>query len=227
MDFLEHKFFYFILLGFTISYPLAQSFEKRIQFHTKWSKIIKSSLEMMLLFIPWDVWFTVENVWAFNKDYTIGFKIFSLPIEEWLFFIFIPFSCVFLYEVLNYFFSQDVNPKPYQIFSYSLAVLLIVLSVVFSDKLYTLVCFTLSSLALFILAIYNPKWIGLFFRAFLVSIIPFLLINGFLTGSFTEFPVVSYNSSEIIGVRLLNIPIEDSMYSLLMLLIVIAFYNKS
>jgi lycopene cyclase domain-containing protein len=61
----------------------------------------------------------------------------------------------------------------------------------------------------------------------MVSFIPFILINGFLTGSFTEFPVVSYNPSEIIGIRLLNIPIEDSMYCLLMLLIVIAFYNKS
>jgi len=227
MDFLEHKFFYFILLGFTVLYPLAQSFEKRLQFHTKWSKIVKASLVMMLVFIPWDVWFTVENVWAFSEDYTLGFKVFSLPIEEWLFFLLIPFSCVFIYEVLNYFFSKDLDPKPYQIISYSLAILLFVLSVIYSDKLYTLVCFTLTSVALFILAIHNPKWIGLFFRAFLLSFIPFLLINGFLTGSFTEFPVVSYNPSEIIGLRLLNIPVEDSMYCLLMLLMVIAFYNKS
>lgn len=227
MDFLEHKFFYFILLGFTIAYPLAQSFEKRLQFHTKWSKIVVASLIMMLLFIPWDIWFTTQNVWSFSKEYTIGFKILSLPIEEWLFFLLIPFSCVFIYEVLNYFFRKDLDSKPYQLIAYVLATVLIVLTFFYTEKLYTLVCFTLTSLALFILAIYNPKWIGLFFRAFIVSLLPFILINGFLTGSFTEFPIVSYNPSEIIGVRLLNIPIEDSMYCLLMLLIVIAFYNRS
>ncbi len=227
MDFLEHKFFYFILLAITISYPLAQSFERRLQFHTKWRKIILYSLVMMLLFIPWDIWFTQENVWAFSKEYTVGFKIFSLPIEEWLFFLVVPFSCVFIYEVLNYFFRKDLDSKPYQIISFALASFLLVLSVIYSDRLYTLVCFTLTSLALFILGIHKPKWIGLFFRGFIVSFIPFILINGFLTGSFTEFPVVIYNPSEIIGIRLLNIPIEDSMYCLLMLLIVIAFYNKS
>ena len=149
------------------------------------------------------------------------------PIEEWLFFLLVPFSCVFIYEVLNYFFRKDLDSKPYQIISFALAGFLLVLSVIYSERLYTLVCFTLTSLALFILGIHKPKWIGLFFRAFMVSFIPFILINGFLTGSFTEFPVVSYNPSEIIGIRLLNIPIEDSMYCLLMLLIVIAFYNKS
>ena len=65
-----------------------------------------------------------------------------------------------------------------------------------------------------------------FFRTYLVSLIPFLLINGFLTGSFTENPIVSYNANHIIGIRIINIPIEDSMYCLLMLLIVIATYEK-
>ena len=99
-------------------------------------------------------------------------------------------------------------------------------SVLYSDKLYTLVCFSLTSLSLFILSLYNPNWIGSFFRTYLVSLIPFLLINGFLTGSFTENPIVSYNANHIIGIRIINIPIEDSMYCLLMLLIVIATYEK-
>ena len=99
-------------------------------------------------------------------------------------------------------------------------------SVIWSDKLYTLVCFSLTSVSLFILSIYQPKWIGSFFRTYLVSLIPFLIINGFLTGSFNETPIVSYSSNHIIGTRILNIPIEDSLYCLLMLLIVIAVYER-
>ena len=59
-----------------------------------------------------------------------------------------------------------------------------------------------------------------------MSLIPFLIINGFLTGSFSETPIVNYNPNQIIGLRIFNIPIEDTMYSLLMLLIVIAIYEK-
>jgi lycopene cyclase domain-containing protein len=39
-------------------------------------------------------------------------------------------------------------------------------------------------------------------------------------------PIVSYSSNEIIGLRILNIPIEDTMYCLLMLLIVISIYER-
>ena len=61
---------------------------------------------------------------------------------------------------------------------------------------------------------------------YVVSWLPFLLINGALTGSFTENPVVNYNSNEITNIRIFTIPIEDSIYNLLMLLIVVFVYEK-
>ena len=68
---------------------------------------------------------------------------------------------------------------------------------------------------------------GRFLFAYLISWLPFLLINGALTGNFTKYPVVNYNATEIIGFRLTTIPIEDSMYNLLMLLIVVSVYEKN
>ena len=65
--------------------------------------LLPSIVLMMLIFIPWDIWFTDWSVWQFNSDYIFGVKIFQLPIEEWMFFIIVPFSCVFIHEVLNYF----------------------------------------------------------------------------------------------------------------------------
>lgn len=226
MEFLEHHFFYSILMLLTLSYPLAQSFERRIYYYKKWRMLLPSIVLMMLIFIPWDIWFTDWSVWQFNSDYIFGVKIFQLPIEEWMFFIIVPFSCVFIHEVLNYFFNKKLESRFYLKVSLFLAIILASFSVLYSDKLYTLVCFSLTSLSLFILSLYNPVWIGSFFRTFLVSLIPFLLVNGFLTGSFTENPIVRYNSNHIIGFRIMNIPVEDSMYCLLMLLIVIATYEK-
>ena len=226
MGFLENQFFYFILMLLTIAYPLAQSFERRIYYYKKWRLLFSSILLMMLLFIPWDIWFTHWSIWDFNSDYICGVKVFLLPIEEWIFFIVVPFSCVFIHEVLNYFFNKNLESSSYSKISFFLAIILALLSVLYSDKLYTLVCFSLTSLSLFILSLYNPVWIGSFFRTFLVSLIPFLLVNGFLTGSFTEQPIVRYSSNHIIGFRIINIPVEDSMYCLLMLLIIIATYEK-
>mgnify|MGYP001197591184 CR=1 FL=1 len=226
MGFLENHFFYFILMLLTIAYPLAQSFERRIYYYNKWRLLFPSILLMMLLFIPWDICFTHWSIWNFNSDYICGIKVFLLPIEEWIFFIVVPFSCVFIHEVLNYFFNKNLESSSYSKISFFLAIILALLSVLYSDKLYTLVCFSFTSLSLFILSLYNPVWIGSFFRTFLVSLIPFLLVNGFLTGSFTEQPIVRYSSNHIIGFRIINIPVEDSMYCLLMLLIVIAIYEK-
>jgi len=51
-----------------------------------------------------------------------------------------------------------------------------------------------------------------------VMLIPFFIVNGILTGSFIENEVVWYNNSENLGVRLLTIPIEDTIYAFTLIL---------
>ena len=60
---------------------------------------------------------------------------------------------------------------------------------------------------------------GYFWFAYMVHLIPFLLVNGVLTGAVTPEPVVFYNATEIIGLRIVTIPIEDTIYALTCLLI--------
>ena len=88
MGFLEHHFFYFILMLFSLAYPLHRVLKTNLLLKVASSITFYSF--MMLLFIPWDIWFTHWSVWQFNSDYICGLKVFLLPIEEWLFFVIIP-----------------------------------------------------------------------------------------------------------------------------------------
>jgi lycopene cyclase domain-containing protein len=224
-DILESKFLYAGLMFLSLAYPLAQSFEWRIQYFKKWKYLFIGIAAMLILFIPWDIYFTMKGIWWFNEKYILGTKIFSLPIEEWLFFLIIPFACIFIYEVLNYFIKKDVLKLVARPFYAISAILLMILAFMYSDRLYTLITFGLTSLSLILLVVMNPVWRGRFLLMFVVSLIPFLLINGVLTGSFISEAVVNYNPTAITGFRINTIPVEDSVYSFLMLLIVVTIYE--
>ena len=227
MAFFDTPFFYFILLLITLSYPLLQSFEKRLNYYSNWSRLFKSIFLMMCLFIPWDIYFTANGVWGFNEKFILDIPhFFYLPLEEWLFFIIIPYACVFIYEVLNYFFPLRRNYNIINKILFVKSVILLVLAFVFYSKIYTSLCFSLASLFIYLLYQLDSKELFKIYRAYLVSLIPFIIINGFLTGSYTSEPIVWYNDVHNLGVRFLNIPIEDFIYSFLMLSMTLFFFTK-
>jgi lycopene cyclase domain-containing protein len=105
--------------------------------------------------------------------------------------------------------------------------LLLIVGIVFFDRIYTSVA-TLGSGALLLFLSYRMKvdYLGKFFLGFLFSTIPFILVNGQLT----EIPVVMYDNAENTGIRitidgLANIPVEDLAYNLLMLLMNVSIYE--
>jgi len=226
MEWLESEYLYLGLMLFSMAYPIAQSFERRLRYYQNWKGLFLGILAMMLIFIPWDIYFTAKGVWWFNDLYITGFKIWNLPIEEWAFFVVVPFACVFLYEVLNHFVKADVlKPIAQPTFLILAAVLLVVGALNFTRN-YTAITFIITSISLVILGLKKPKWIGRFFLTYVICWLPFLLINGALTGNFTSEAVVNYDPEHNLGLRVLTIPIEDSVYNLLMLLIVISIYEN-
>jgi lycopene cyclase domain-containing protein len=90
------KYLYLGVLLFAISYPLAQSFERRIRYATQWKYLFPGMLGTAAFFIVWDIWFTNLGVWEFNPRYVLGWFFLDLPVEEWLFFLIVPFSSVFI-----------------------------------------------------------------------------------------------------------------------------------
>ena len=180
----------------------------------------------MGVFIPWDVIFTINGVWGFNSDYFLGFEIFSLPLEEWLFFICIPFACVFThYALLLYFPNLKLNKVATKAISISLVLILFILALANYDKWYTLVNFSLAIPLTWLVYKYNPQLLQHFFLTFLVMLIPFFIVNGVLTGSWIDNQVVWYNNAENLGIRMGTIPIEDSIYAYSMILMNLYFFE--
>ena len=115
----------------------------------------------------------------------------------------------------------------WSIISVTLASILLLVSVANIHKGYTSVTFILlASLLLFLIWQKHTKYMGRFYFSFLVIMLPFLIVNGILTGTFIEDEVVWYNNDENLGIRLGTIPIEDVFYGMLMLLLNISIFEK-
>ncbi len=217
------KWTYLILLAGSILVPLIRSFEPKIYFRGKWPALFSGILFMMLIFIPWDIWFTHNNIWHFNHDYVLGVFLAGLPLEEWLFFIIIPYACVFIYAVLKYFLPGFQYPAAAKLLAGALAILFFLLAVSFSDKTYTFIVSLLTGLLLILQLLMKAhrSWLSHFFLSYMVSVVPFLIVNGILTA----MPVVIYDNAENLSFRITTIPAEDFIYLMSMLLIVVMVYE--
>jgi lycopene cyclase domain-containing protein len=100
------------------------------------------------------------------------------------------------------------------------------MSILHLDKWYTSVNFLVGALTLVIhYLIFKEKYLGRFIFAYLIHLIPLMICNGILTGGLTEEPVVIYNNSENLGIRIWTVPIEDLVYSMILLLMNISFFE--
>ncbi|TCC89173.1 lycopene cyclase domain-containing protein [Pedobacter frigiditerrae] len=219
------KYTYLLIDFFTIIIPFIFSFHPKLKFHRTWKSFFPAVILTGLVFIAWDIYFTYLGVWGFNPTYTIGIKIGNLPIEEILFFLCIPYSCVFTYHCLNLLLDLNINQKLENILSILFMILGLSVGFIFLDKIYTAVTafgfFALIAIAKYILRV---NWLSKFYFVYLILLIPFLIVNGLLTGTGLAAPVVWYNNTEIIGIRILTIPIEDVFYGMDLILLNLIIY---
>lgn len=205
-----------------LAIPLALSFEKRIRYYQKFPSLARAIVSVGAVFVAWDVLAVHYGDWRFNDRFIVGIKFFGLPIEEILFFIVVPYSCLFIYEVVNYFWAErEVPIAPKAVITVS--VLVFIVGWLLAGKVYTCAALSAFSLTLLVVVAVQP---GLFrsinyWRFLLISGIPFLIFNGILTA----MPVVIYNEAAITGARFFTIPYEDFFYSFVLLTLNLLIYR--
>jgi lycopene cyclase domain-containing protein len=214
---------YLILLVLSVLYPLIQSFERRVFMFRKIKFMLPGILLTAFVFIVWDILFTRAGVWGFNHSYTKDWYIAGLPLEEWLFFIIIPYCCFFLYEVLRYFVKEFYFPRFSKFVIYFLLALFLVSIPFVYKRTYTVTAMGFASLMLILQLLQKSyrTWFSGFFLTYIVSLIPFLIVNGVLT----YLPVVWYDNAENIGFRIYTIPVDDLIYLFGLLLPSVNIYN--
>jgi lycopene cyclase domain-containing protein len=128
---------YLLVNVFSAIVPFLFSFYPAIRFNKHFKAFFIGNLIASACFIAWDILFTAQNVWGFNDAYTLGIKLFNLPVEEVMFFIFIPFACAFTYHCLNTFYRITWPLRVERAVVIVLSCLLLVIGIANTGRAYT------------------------------------------------------------------------------------------
>lgn len=207
----------------TIVFPLLLSFDRKVAFYKHWPQLFPAILITGTFFLVWDNWFADMEIWGFNAKYLLGYYIGHIPLEEVMFFLTVPYACIFIYECLKaYIGHSETFEELYRWFTFLFFGISCSLLYWYNDRLYTAVtCIILSLMLGTHLTVIRRRYLSWFYFAFAVSVLPMLIVNGILTAR----PVVYYNESQIMGFRLMQIPLEDFLYNMTMLLMVTGLYE--
>ena len=185
-----------------------------------WKQLLIAIVIPAIPFLLWDVLVTGAH-WNFNPKYVSGIKIINLPLEEILFFVTVPFACLFTWEmIIRRAANKTINMKWLRIVLYfTLPIGIYFLSI---GKQYTGLTLSFLFLANFVDQFLQTNL--LFDRRFyfyLILIIIFTLIfNGFLTW----LPVVTYGVEYQLDFRIITIPVEDFFYGISLLFMNTSLY---
>jgi len=108
----------------------------------------------------------------------------------------------------------------------SLIVVFLFVAIVNYNKAYTAYTFLILCIVLCLAKYtFEIKWLDKFYIIYSVLLLPFSIVNGILTGTGIDQPVVWYNEKEFMGFRILTIPLEDIFYGMVMILMNLLTYH--
>ncbi len=216
------KFTYLLINFFTILIPLARTWEPKLQFYKKFRLWFPGMLFTAVFFLTWDYFKTKYGVWSFNDEYILGPRVGGLPIEEILFFFTVPYACTFIYEAMSHFWGSGIPAFKLRTTVYVLSVILLVASFFVTDKAYTFSVLFIGGLYFPVAArLLRGNTLSIFMVTYLISLLPMAIVNGLLTA----LPVVIYDNTQNMNVRIGTIPVEDFLYAAILLCMNISLYE--
>jgi len=217
----------FLLLNlFLFLIPLFFSFDKKAFPIEKLKSTIAATLIAGIIFSAIAIFFVIFKVWSFNPAYLVGVYYRELPLEQYLFSFTFSFAGLGIYHYLNAKFPNNHLQK----FSLSVSNLMLGVCVAFLffayAKWYTVITFSV----LFILLLYieylnKLRFMYRFYRAYVVCLIPFYICYGIIC----NWPIIQYQATETVKLKVSNIPLENHFYIMGMLLLAVyvsEFFEK-
>ena len=93
---------YATVLILSAAVPFILSFWPPLKFYRNIRSLFISISVIVIIFGGWDVFATYRGHWSFNPEGVGKIRIMNLPLEEVLFFVVIPFCCIFTWEALKF-----------------------------------------------------------------------------------------------------------------------------
>ena len=221
---------YLILDILILLFPLIFSFKWKFKYYKYIKPLLGSIIVVGGAYILWDMIVTYRGDWSFEAEYLSGIKIINLPIEEIMFFIVVPYACIFIYENLEFFIKKKEVFFNKWIYA-ALSVIFIIVGLIFYHQDYTILAM-FSVAAFFLICLYfNPDLLKSrnYWLYIVLSFIPFIIFNYLLT----SIPIVTYEPKAIWGGtveqiwygRFVTIPFEDFFYNFSMLSFYLLLYD--
>lgn len=206
-----------------LALPLALSFDRKVAFWLKWPQVFAAIAAVLALFGPWDAWKTARAIWGFNPVYAGEARLLHLPPGEWLFFVCVPYACLFILACVRAYFRDRSWKISRSVFFWTAGAFAL-LAFVFRDLTYTGTVFLSAAIVLTALEMAVPDTLRSrnFWVALGLTYLPFLVANGVLTA----LPIVWYDDAQILAIRVGTIPVEDFIYSFSMLALAVLVYDR-
>jgi lycopene cyclase domain-containing protein len=197
---------------------------KKFYFLNYWRESIIAILISAFPFLVWDSLVTGMH-WDFNSNYILGYKFFGLPIEEILFFITVPFACLFTWEMVKRHSSKnEILNWDKTIIAIAISFILAGIAFLFFGKGYTGLAFLIMGLCVlydYKLGAQILKYHQFLFFFGLISLFT-LVFNGYLTWR----PVVTYGEQYQLGFRIFTIPFEDFIFGYALLILNTSIFER-
>jgi lycopene cyclase domain-containing protein len=214
---------YLIFNAIIVSGPLALSFEKGVHYLGKWKYAFASIALVLIPFIIWDALVTGRH-WWFNDLYITGIKIIGLPLEEWLFFIAVPFAVLFVWEIMLTKTGNPINPGLSFINILLLTLIFPAGMFLLASKEYTAIAFLVLAVSSGLDLILKTKILARRNTYIYLAIV--FLLNLIFNGYLTSRPIVLYDTAYQMNFHIFTIPFEDILYGFGLILTNTILYEK-
>lgn len=96
------KFGYLTMIVFTVVGSFWLEFFLKVRVIKRYRRALKAILPVSLIFIAWDAYAIKSGHWRFDEAQILGiYGPFSIPLEEYLFFIVVPIAAIMTIEAVR------------------------------------------------------------------------------------------------------------------------------